>query len=154
MWKTTAVVWSSAALFTLGCASPTTVGMRSLAADGANNELALAEQYEGELLRVTGRVVTIGQAKREVLNVEYSPMTMGTGTATGTKGYELKPYVALSPEDGEGGVMLLCFFDLDRRGEVAALERGQFVTVDGTYGAYGRTKDVPVLRLYECSIAE
>ncbi len=82
-------------------------------------------------------------------------MAMGTGTATGTKGYELKPYVALSPEDGEGGVMLLCFFDLEQRGEVAALERGQFATVDGTYGRLrphrGRARD-PALRLLDCRV--
>jgi hypothetical protein len=149
MWKTAAVVWSLTGLFTLGCSAPTSVGIRSLAADGANNELALSERYEGKELRVTGKVVTIGQAKREVVDVEYSG-----SSATGRKSYELKPYVALSPDDGEGGVMLLCFFDLDQRGELAELERGQLVTFDGTYGAYGRTKRVPVLRLYDCSIAD
>ncbi len=47
---------------------------------------------------MTGTVVTLGQAKRDVVNVEYSA---GGWEATGRKGYELKPHVAMSPEDGE-----------------------------------------------------
>jgi hypothetical protein len=151
MSKTMVAAWSLVGILTLGCSSPTSVGIRTLAADGAANELALDERYEGRELRVTGNVVTVGQAKRDVVNVEYSP---GGWAATGRKGYELKPYVAMSPEDGEGGVMLLCFFDIGYRAELAALERGQPVTVDGTYGSFGYTKDVPVIKLYECKIAD
>jgi hypothetical protein len=150
MRKILAVVWSLAGLFTLGCSSPTSVGIRSLAADGADNELALAEKYDGERLRATGTVVTVGQAKREVVNVEYSG---GGWAATGRKGYELNPYVSMSPEDGKGGVILFCFFDIEQRGEFAVLERGQLVTVDGTYGSFGKSQGVTMITLWDCSIA-
>ncbi len=50
--------------------------------------------------------------------------------------------------------MLLCFFDIADRGELAALDRGQPATLDGTYGSFGYTKGVPVIKLYDCSIVD
>jgi hypothetical protein len=145
--------WSLVGVVTLGCAAPTSVGIRALAAEGANNELALDERYEGERLRVTGNVEKLGYWRSEVLNVDYSPGPFG-GTATGTKSYDETPYVALRPHDGSGDALLFCFFSPGDRAELAGLGRGQSITLDGTYGAFKRDRSVSMVSLHDCSIAD
>ncbi len=153
MTKTMVAGCSLVAVITLGCSSPTSVRIRALTAEGANNELALDERYDGELLRVTGSVEKVGYWRSKVVKVDYSSGPFG-GTATGTSGYKETPYVALRPDEGKADALLYCYFSPDDRAELAALNRGQTLTLDGMYVGFRRDRGVSMVSLRECSIAD
>ena len=132
------------------CARPELVPLRTLAEEAADNEFALADKYEGREISVRGMLVEFGVKRREV--VEHDISFIGPYAAFGESrmGYERIPYVLLSPDDGEGGVAAVCYFE--DRDELRSLKRGETKRFVGTFSAYRRARNLPTFVLVQCSL--
>lgn len=133
------------AVLGLSCTPARSVDMRMLLRRAADNEIALANAYENQRLRVTGRVVDLGyvQDPRNVRG-QVDP----NGQVTAQQYSRPRPYVTLAPLDNQPGALVCWMRDDD---DLVLVRRGVVLRVQGYFYLYDR-RGAGAVHLRRCEV--
>jgi hypothetical protein len=152
-------VWAVAALgLWLGaCASTTTSQIASLTAEGRANPLRAHAAHRKEQVRVEALVVSTGlknvdtiKGNTDAVSADMGPVTLTSGGFTARKGATRFPYlIARDPNSSQAEGELLCFFDPEDIDQVATLDPGSRITLQGRFQEYSKGGARVVLNMCE-----